>query len=91
MNKKTRQPKPSETKTEKHEITFEVSEFSGRAYVVLKESRKGSVNIQQSMTFASQTEFESWCVQERRRLDFPLAYDQLSKKVSQIFNPSVGN
>jgi hypothetical protein len=91
MNKKTRQSISSETKTDKNEIAFEVREVSGRAYVVVKERRKGSVSIQQSMTFASQTEFESWCVQERRRLEFPLAYDQLSKKVSKIFNPNVEN
>lgn len=83
MNKKVRQRTASETSFDKSEMTFEVREVSGRAYVVVKESRKGSVQLQQSMTFASQSEFERWCVQERRRLEFPLAYDQLSKSVSQ--------
>jgi hypothetical protein len=91
MNRKTRQPTSSETRSDKNEITFEVRAVSGRAYVVVKEFRKGSVSLEQSMTFASQTEFELWCVQERRRLEFPLAYDQLSKKVSQIFDSQQGN
>jgi hypothetical protein len=56
----------------------------------VKELRKGSVKLQQSMTFASQTEFENWCTQERRRLEFPLAYDQLSKSVNQLFNLNGG-
>ena len=81
---------PSETKADKHEVDFEVREVSGRAYVVVREHRKGSVSLHQSMTFATQTEFENWCTQERRRLEFPVEYDQLSKSVCKIFNPALG-
>ena len=75
---------------DKHDLEFEVREVNGRAYVVLKESRKGSISLQQQMTFGSHSDFEKWCVMERRRLEFPLAYDQLAKSVYGIFKPQGG-
>jgi hypothetical protein len=86
MNRNSQQS-TSSLKATDGSISFEVREVSGRAYVVLKEQRTGAVTLQPSMTFASQAEFDAWFAQERRRLEFPLAYNQLSRRVSKIFNP----
>ncbi len=84
--KNSNQQMTSSPKTTDGNISFEVREVNGRAYVVLKEKRIGAVTLQPSMTFASQAEFDAWFGQERRRLEFPLAFDQLSRRVSRIFN-----
>lgn len=83
---KTRKRSPTRPKrAEKEGIEFEVRKVRGHVHVVLREARAGSVSIHQSMTFASETEFERWRDQERRRLEFPLEYDQMARTVRTLF------
>jgi hypothetical protein len=67
-------------------IDFVVSEAKGCAHVVLRDTSKGLVRVEQSMMFCSQEEFDAWCEQERRRVEYPHVYDQLSRSVNKIFN-----
>lgn len=66
-------------------VEFTVTEVEGAAHIVLTDTSKGGVRVEQSMMFSNQAEFDDWCGKERRRLDHPHAYEQLIRSVSSIF------
>jgi hypothetical protein len=66
-------------------INFVITEVKGWAHIVLKETTKGRVYVEQSMLFHSKEEFDAWYRNEKRRLEYPHLYDQLNRSVSSIF------
>jgi len=66
-------------------ISFVVTQVNGCAHVVLKDTTEGTASVEQSMTFRRQEEFDDWCRNEKRRMEFPHVYEELIRSVSRIF------